>query len=114
MYLKNDEVTNETPISFLTVGQFLTLFRKEHKAPPPEKRIPEIYGVETLQEITGYSRPTIYAKTSRNEIPHFKRDGRLYFRHSEIVDWLTENRIETVAEFCRRKDAELVNKTGRV
>jgi len=106
--MSKSEITQDTPLSFLTVGQFMELVRKvstNHQ--PAEKAIPDIFGVETLQEITGYSRASIYAKTSRNEIPHFKRDGRLYFKHSEVMAWITENRIVTKSEFSQRMDDKL-------
>ena len=106
------EITLDTTIAALTVGQVLELIRKATPSlQPAEKSIPDIFGVETLQEISGYSRASIYAKTSRNEIPHFKRDGRLYFKHAEIMAWLTEARVETKTEFSNRMDAKLTEKS---
>ncbi|NEW84557.1 MAG: helix-turn-helix domain-containing protein [Mariniphaga sp.] len=107
MYLKIDEITNETPVTFLNVGQLLSVInRAGMKDQATQKHVPalEIIGVEAVCEITGYSKPTIYAKTSRSEIPHFKRDNKLFFRKTDILAWMTENRIETVEEHSIRMD----------
>lgn len=105
--MKVISIDGNTPLFHLTVNQFLDLQRQTQERPAPENIIPEIYGVETLQQITGYSKAAIYGKTSRGEMPHFKRDGRLYFRHSDIILWMTENRIETKTEFSRKMDQKL-------
>ena len=108
--MNKSEITHETPLSFLTVGQFIDLVKCVTPQQISEKTIPEVYGVETLQQVTGYSKPSIYAKTSKNKLPHFRRDGKLLFRHVEILEWMTENRIETKAEFSRRMDQKLTER----
>jgi predicted DNA-binding transcriptional regulator AlpA len=105
--MNKTEITHDTPLSFLTVGQFMDLVKHATQSPTTEKPTLEVYGIDTLKQITGYSRATVYSKTSRNEIPHFKRDGKLYFRHSEILAWLTENRVKTKAEFSQKMDEKL-------
>ncbi len=106
-------IDSKTPIFQLTVGDFLSLLRTEQKPHLPEKQIPEIFGVDVLKEITGYSKPSIYAKTSRKEIPHFRRDGRLFFRKDEIMGWLTSNPVTTVDEHCREMDENLTKRRRR-
>ena len=106
-------IDNKTPIFQLTVGDLLSLLRTEQKPQFTEKQIPEIFGVDVLGEITGYSKPSIYAKTSKKEIPHFRRDGRLFFRRDEILEWLTENPVETIYEYSRRMDTKLINRRRR-
>ncbi|MEI6140114.1 MAG: helix-turn-helix domain-containing protein [Mariniphaga sp.] len=113
MYLKIEGITNETPITFLTVGQLLSVLnsKSEDKDSKPVKiQIPEIFGLDTCCELTGYSKPTIYSKTSKNEIPHFKRNSKLLFRKLDIIEWMTSNPIETKEEFCRNIDSKLVKK----
>jgi len=108
-------ITNETPLTFLTVGQLISVINRSEKKDqtPVKPQIPEIYGVERLQQISGYSRATIYAKTSKNEIPYFKRDGKLIFRHADIIEWLTANRKETKEEAAKKLDETLTNRKGR-
>lgn len=107
-------IDNKTPIFQLTVGDLLSIIRMEQQQPQvSEKQIPEIFRIDVLAEITGYSKPSIYAKTSRKEIPHFRRDGRLFFRRDEIMEWLTSNPVTTVDEHCRMMDKKLTNKKRR-
>lgn len=114
MYLKIDGISNETPVSFLTVGQLIAVLKSsEKKDLPPQKQVPEIFGLETLCELTGYSKPTIYGKTSRNEIPHFKRDSKLFFRKADILSWMTAKPIETSEEYSLKLDEKLAKKGNR-
>ncbi len=47
---------------------------------------------------TGYTKAYLYQLTSKREIPHFKRDRKLYFNKAELDTWLTADRIATRAE----------------
>ncbi|MDD2304489.1 MAG: helix-turn-helix domain-containing protein [Prolixibacteraceae bacterium] len=106
--------TLETPIFQLTVGEFLTILKQEHKSPVSiTPQVPEIFGAKTFKEITGYSFASIYAKTSKNELPHFKRDGKLFFRRDEVMDWLTANPVATIQESCNLLDEKLTKKGRR-
>ena len=92
-----NEITNETPIAFLTVGQLLSVLnsKSEDKVQQSEKKeIPLIYGLDTCIEVTGLKKPTIYRNTSNNQMPCFKRDGKLYFKREEIYAWMTETRVK--------------------
>jgi len=51
----------------------------------PRKRMLKI---EEVSERLGYSRSTIYYKTSRNEIPYYKVGNRLFFDAEEIEHWI--------------------------
>lgn len=51
---------------------------------------PRIGGVELAEEITGYTRSSIYTMVSRGKLPNFKRDGRLLFNEESLRNWLTE------------------------
>jgi predicted DNA-binding transcriptional regulator AlpA len=110
--MKAIQIDKKTPILYLTVGDFLNLIKSEKKETPQDE-MSEIFGVKKLKELTGYSKNTIYAKTSKNEIPHFKRDGRLFFRHGEIMDWLTANPVTTVNEHCKEMDEKLTKRSRR-
>ena len=56
----------------------------------------------TLQEACIYldiSSSTLYKLTSKNKIPHFKPNGKkIYFRKSDLNDWLFRNRVSTAEE----------------
>lgn len=115
MYQKIDEITNETPVSFLTVGQFISVLNRSEKRDqtPAKIQMPEIFGLDSVCELTGYSKATIYAKTSRNEIPHFKRDNKLLFRKADILAWMTANPVETIEEHSMKLDDKLTNRRVR-
>jgi len=41
----------------------------------------------------------MYKLTSSQSIPHFRPNGKkLYFKRSELNDWLLRNRVDTIAE----------------
>jgi len=105
----------EKPIFQLTVGEFLTILKQEQKTPvsinPP---VPEIFGAKTLKEITGYSFASIYSKTSKNELPHFKRDGKLFFRRDEVIGWLTANPVATTEAYGEAMDDKLLKSKKRL
>ncbi len=47
---------------------------------------------------TGFSVGHIYRLTSKKQIPHFKKSRKLYFKKSELEDWMLENKIASNAE----------------
>lgn len=63
-----------------------------------EKPTDELGGLELAVKITGLARRSIYKLTHRREIPHLKRGGRLYFRKSELEQWIESGRRKTSAE----------------
>lgn len=69
--------------------------------------IPNIFGIETLCLLTGYSKSSIYKMTARNEIPCHRYGRKLLFQKDEIMAHLTANRNETISEYCERKQKEL-------
>lgn len=55
----------------------------------------------TLSEaamLTGYKEKGLYELTSQRRIPHYKKNGKLYFKKSELEEWMTENRVMTNEE----------------
>lgn len=63
-----------------------------------DKPTDEIGGLGLAVEITGLARRTIYKLTHRREIPHRRVGGRLYFRRSELEQWIDAGRRRTGAE----------------
>jgi len=113
--MKDSEITNETPIAFLTVGQLVSVLNRVIQKEQSQVKItmPEIIGLKSVCELTGYSKAAIYQRTSKGLIPHFRREGRLLFRRDEIINWLTEHRVETQEEYMRRLNAKLLKRKGR-
>lgn len=47
---------------------------------------------------TGLSRGHLYRLTSSRQIPHFKKNRKLYFKKSELEDWMLDNKVFTEDE----------------
>lgn len=47
-------------------------------------------GVSFAAQITKLKPSTIYGKVAQNKIPHSKQGNTLYFRRSELIEWLTK------------------------
>jgi excisionase family DNA binding protein len=68
--------------------------QNQDKLPKPE----EFLTITQAAELIGLKKPTIYSKTSQKEIPHFKRGKKLYFKRSELEQWLISGRVLTNTE----------------
>lgn len=109
-------ITEQTPIAALTVGQFKKLFNDIATAISPQPvgdDIPDIFGKDVCVKVTGYSLNSINKFVSERKIPYYKNFGKVLFRKDEIRTWLLSGRVETTAEFCDRKDEELLTRTGK-
>lgn len=51
---------------------------------------------------TGYSESHLYNLTSRKTVPHYKKNRKLYFKKSELEDWLLEHKVKT----CKDIDSQ--------
>ena len=57
-----------------------------------------VIAVEEAAMLTGYTVKGIYTLTSEKRIPHYKKNGKLYFKKDELEAWMTENRVATEHE----------------
>lgn len=58
----------------------------------------EVLNVADLTIILGLSRSRIYHLISARDIPHYKKGKLVFFKKTEIEDWLLESRIPTNQE----------------
>jgi excisionase family DNA binding protein len=61
-----------------------------------------ILDIEETAVYTGLSKAHLYRLTSDRMIPHYKKNKKLYFRKSELDDWMTESRVMTAYEIDSR------------
>jgi hypothetical protein len=101
-------INSETPIAALTVRQFKELFFPTPQKQDTKPDIPPIFGIDICAKVTGFAKPTIYRNTSKNLIPHFKREGKIFFKREEVYSWMTENRIKTVSEIIQEADEKFI------
>mgnify|MGYP000879293014 FL=1 len=70
-----------------------------------DKPADEIGGLDLAVAVTGLARRTIYKLTHRREIPHRRVGGRLYFRRTELEQWIDSGRRPMVAEVALERMA---------
>lgn len=69
----------------------------------------------TIQETAEFLKltvPTIYSKVSKGELPVMKRSKRLYFSHTELLEYLKGGRKKSNAEIEQEAHSYLMNKKG--
>lgn len=65
-----------------------------------------VLNIEDVAILTGFSKSHIYTLTSKNEIPHYKPNGRtVFFDRSELEAWLKRNRVAPEYEINERATA---------
>jgi len=107
-------INESTPLAALTVGQFKELFISSFRIESPQQPEPdqEIFGIKGCRKLTGYSASAIYQRTSHGRIPCFRRDGKLFFRREEIINWMTSHRKGTKKEVAKNLDKKLIARNG--
>ena len=71
----------------------------------------EVLTIDECSAFTGYAKNHLYRLTSQRAIPFYNpMGGTIFFRKSEIEDWLLQNRQATEAEinskattYCRTR-----------
>lgn len=69
-----------------------------------------VIDVEEAAMLTGYTVKGIYTLTSEKRIPHYKKNGKLYFRKDEVEAWMTENKVLTLQEIESRAQTYIVTR----
>lgn len=59
---------------------------------------PEILDVQQAAQFLKMKTTTLYEKTSRKQIPHFKKGNKLYFHLSELQKWIKQGKVKTADE----------------
>ncbi|SHH03987.1 transcriptional regulator, AlpA family [Flavobacterium fluvii] len=62
----------------------------ETKAP-----VDELFDIAQVASYLKITKSTIYKLTSTSEIPHYKNGHKLYFKKSDINEWIFSKRIKT-------------------
>ena len=84
---------------------------KRNQSEKPPSQLPEILTIEQASKLLNLAKPTIYTLTSKAKIPHFKKGKKLYFKRSELLQWIEQGKQKTVAEEQREMDEYLLNKS---
>ncbi|MCX6183000.1 MAG: helix-turn-helix domain-containing protein [Bacteroidetes bacterium] len=60
--------------------------------------LPDIFDIKQAADFLKLKINTLYEKTSKKIIPHFKKGNKLYFNRAELQSWLQEGRVKTTDE----------------
>ncbi len=60
----------------------------------------EVIPLNEAAEFLKVSKSCLYKKTSQKQIPYYKPPGckQIYFRKTELEEWLLSNKVKTVVE----------------
>lgn len=79
--------------------------RPDHSLQEPD----DLLTVKACAELLSLSIPTIYGKLHRRELPAMKRGKRVYFRRSEILEYLEQGRKKTISEIQAEANCSIAN-----
>ena len=68
-------------------------------------QVPEIMDINDAVKFLSLSRNTIYGLTSKAKIPRYKKGGKLYFKRSELTEWVNEGRQKTIREMVKEAES---------
>lgn len=57
-----------------------------------------VFNIKEAAKFTNLSESRIYKYTWERLIPHYKKGKRLYFKKTELAEWLTANKVITKAD----------------
>jgi excisionase family DNA binding protein len=73
----------------------------------------ELMNVQQVAEYLSLSVQTIYGFVHKMEIPNYKRGKRLYFKRTEIDNWIGQSRRKTMSEIEQEASTYLDRKRKR-
>ncbi|HTF19408.1 MAG TPA: helix-turn-helix domain-containing protein [Chryseolinea sp.] len=91
--LKQDLSTQLAEIKVL-----LLALEERFRAVAPSTNEQELIGIKEASNILNLAIPTIYGLVSRRELISYKRARKLYFKRSELVQWIQSGKRSSVFE----------------
>ncbi|MBA0885146.1 helix-turn-helix domain-containing protein [Flavobacterium undicola] len=79
----------------------------------PKALVKELQNLEQLSSYLKVSKSAIYKLTSTKEIPHYKNGHKLYFKKSEIDEWIFSKRIKTQDDIKKEAMEYLLKKSRK-
>lgn len=58
----------------------------------------EILNTDQAAKFPSIAKPTLYGYTSHSKIPCYKTGKRIYFKKSELLEWISKNKVKTTEE----------------
>lgn len=124
MAIKN-EITMDNPFDILNQRLIKIedlLFELNNKSNSNQtfgsKTEEEILTIDQACMFLNLAKSTIYILTSKRILPFFKRGKKLYFKKSELLQWIEDGKKKTmkqlqneVDEYLEKKDNRIIKKT---
>ncbi|PIB34981.1 hypothetical protein BFP72_06030 [Reichenbachiella sp. 5M10] len=85
----------------------LLVIVKENKVPAPEEDEERLLNVREAARYLGDAVATLYGRTSKNEIPFYKRGKKVYFKKSELLAWIEEGRVKSQSQIVSATHLQL-------
>ena len=57
-----------------------------------------VLDIDEASLLTGFSKGHLYRLTSERQIPHYKKNRKLYFKKSELEAWMLEDKVQTAED----------------
>ena len=114
MHLNNDK-----PLYSLTVGEFKELNRQiyaemqSNQVQVNSNSQNEILTIDEASVVVNLAKPTIYSLTSKFKIPFFKKNKKLYFKRSQLLEWISEGFNPTDAQLIKEAKETSLGKGGK-
>jgi excisionase family DNA binding protein len=70
----------------------------------------EVMDVNEVAKFLFISKSTLYQYVMNRKIPHFKLGKKLYFKKSDLLNWVQEGKVKTVTELQNEASAYIINK----
>ena len=70
----------------------------------------EFLDMERTAKLLNVTRNSLYRMTHQRVLPYYKAGGRIYFKYSEIIDWMESCRVESDEEMQSRIAAMLIKR----
>jgi excisionase family DNA binding protein len=86
------------------------LERNEKQAPRSLNK--QLLTVEEAAKFLTLAVPTIYSKVSKKELPFMKKNGRLYFSQSELLEYVKTGQEKSIKQINEEADTFLIKKGG--
>jgi len=70
--------------------------------------------IDDVVKLTGYKKKTIYNYCQSKTIPHCKKNNKLFFFKSDIIDWIKTGKVKTVGDIEFENDEFFASKKKRL
>ena len=108
--LKFEDLPNVVTMLTKEVSELKSLLTEKQEKPTNQPEQP--LTVQEAAKFLNLAVDTIYTKVSRGELPVMKKDKRLYFLSSELMDYLRIGRVKTNLEIDQEANIYFSNKSG--